>query len=372
MFERFHEVVKNRHQYAREWKERTGGKVVGYFCCYTPEEILYAAGILPVRIVGGLEPTDPAEPYLHCMFCPFCRDCLSQGLTGKYDYLDGIVMAQSCLHIHQTFDSWRMHLPINYSYYIFMPTLIKSPHAKANLVAELSGFKDSLEKWTGKEISDEALDVAIDIYNSNRRLMREIYELRKGDELPLSGVEAMEIVLSSMFMDKKEHNALLREVKKRLPGRGDRAASGPRLMIAGGEIHNPEVLRIIEESGANIVIDELCMGTRYFWNMVPSEDDRLCAIATRYLEKPSCPLKDGLSRSRLNYIARLIEDYRVQGAFLFYEKFCDPHEFDIPHMEELFKKKDIPNYFIELDVTLPAGQIRTRAEAFLEMLDLEL
>ena len=84
MVDRFRDWDKNRHTYAKAWKEKTGGKVVGYFCTYVPEEILYAANILPVRILGGHEPQDVSEAHIFGMFCPFCRDCLAQG-DDSYD-----------------------------------------------------------------------------------------------------------------------------------------------------------------------------------------------------------------------------------------------------------------------------------------------
>ena len=143
-------------------------------------------------------------------------------------------------------------------------------------------------------------------------------------------------------------------------------------MVAGGEIHDPRLLATLEQAGSNIVIEELCVGSRYFWNEVIPAEDRLSAIATRYMERPPCPTKDSVSRVRLQHIMNLINDYKVQGVFLIQQKFCDPHEFDIPVIGRLLKEKGIPSYFTELDVTIPFGQIRTRAEAFLEMLQIEL
>lgn len=101
----FEEIFKNRHAYARVWKERTGGKVLGYFCTYFPEEIAYAAGILPVHILGSHEPQDISERYIYSMFCPFCRDCLAQGLNS-------IAMANSCNHIRQAYASWYAMSPL--------------------------------------------------------------------------------------------------------------------------------------------------------------------------------------------------------------------------------------------------------------------
>src|SRR5512145_2442572 len=100
---RFRGWFEDRHGYARAWKARTGGPVAALFCSYVPEEILAAAGVLPVRVYGGHAPQDVTERHLFGMFCPFCRDALSQGLLGRYDYAEGAVIAQSCLHLRQAF-----------------------------------------------------------------------------------------------------------------------------------------------------------------------------------------------------------------------------------------------------------------------------
>ncbi|NIW10485.1 MAG: benzoyl-CoA reductase, partial [Gammaproteobacteria bacterium] len=110
-FETFRKWIDNRHEYAKTWKERTGNRIVGYFCTYVPEEILYAANILPVRILGSHEPPTVTEPYIFAMYCHFCRDCLAQGLKEKFDYLDGIVEGQACIHLRQAFNAWRLHIP---------------------------------------------------------------------------------------------------------------------------------------------------------------------------------------------------------------------------------------------------------------------
>ncbi len=364
--------MKGRHDYARSWKERTGGRVLGYFCTYVPEEIVYAAGILPVRIMGSHEPQDVTEPYLYGGFCPFCRDCLAQGLLGRYEYVEGVAIARSCVHIYQTFDSWQRHLPVSYSHYLSMPSRVTIPSAPGYLRAELVQFQRSLEEWTGAPIPDESLDRAIDIYNTNRRLMREIYELRRGDSPPISGTQAMEMVLSGMFMDKEEHNGLLQELLAQLPGPGGNGSVGTRIMVLGSENDDTEVIRLIESLGGRVVIDDHCSGSRYFWGEVVPGEDRLAALAARYLEKPPCPQKDLVERHRLEHILRLAQEYRVEAAVLIHEKFCDPHEFDNPAIESMFRERGIPCLTLELDTTVPAGQFRTRLEAFLEMLQLEI
>lgn len=375
VMDRFAEVAKNRHEYARDWKKRTGGRVLGYFCTYMPEEILYAAGVMPVRILGSHEPQDVTERHIYSMFCPFCRDCLAQGLKGRFEYLDGVGMAHTCLHIRQSYASWVLHVPTkqNFSYYISMPAKPQSPRARPFLIKELEAFKKAVEEWVGKPITDKDLDKGIEVFNTNRQLMRQVYELRKAERPLVSGTECMQMVLASQCMDKAEHNDLLRRfIKDELPRRTGRDA-GTRLMIIGSEDDDTEFLSMAESLGSTVVTDDHCTGTRYFWNDVPKNTDRLAAIADRYIAKVPCPEKDWEERRRWTHISKLADDYKVQGVLMIQQKFCDPHEFDIPPLMKMLKEqKNIPSLFLEFDVTVPAGQFRTRIEAFLETLQLEL
>jgi len=373
MFTKLKEWTDQRHDYARAWKKKTGGKVIGYFCTYAPEEIMYAAGVLPVRLLGSHEPLDITEPYIFGMFCPFCRDVLAQGLKGRYDYLDGIMIAHSCLHIRQSYASWKLHVPTGFTYYLPMPNHVQSPSATPCLTQELASFKEAVEEWTGKSVTNEALDSAIEVYNTNRRLMRQIYELRRSENPPLTGLEAMYMTLSSQLTDKAEHNKVLEQILKDLPERKLDRKTGIRLMMLGSENDDISFIEMVEGmQRATFVIDEHCTGSRYFWNEVIPDQDRLKAVATRYVDRPRCPSKDWPARDRFKHILQLAKDYKVEGALLIQQKFCDPHEIDIPPLQELLNKNGIPTYFLEFDVTVPLGQFRIRIEAFLEMLEGDL
>ncbi len=371
-FDQFKKIFEKRHQYARDWQARTGGKVFGYLCTYVPEEIIYAAGILPVRVLGSHEPQDVTEPHIYTMFCPFSRDVLAQGLQGRYSYLDGIVYAHSCLHMRQAFAAWTKHVPMKYNRYIFVPAKIQSPRAEPLLTKEIEDFRKSLEDFTGKKITDAAIEHSIEVYDTNRRLMKQIYELRKGEQPPLSGTEAAYMVLASMLSDKAEQNKLLEKTLKELPNRKDIPKPGTRLMVISSILDSIEFLQLVEKFDALIVTDDVCDGTRYFWNETPKDKDRIQAIAKRYIERPPCPAKDWEKRNRFPYILNLAKEYKVQGAIVVQQKFCDPHEFDIPPIMNMLKENNIPTLFLEFDITVPVGQFLTRVEAFLEMLQLDL
>ncbi len=368
MIEQFSEWQKNRHEYAKEWQQRTGGKVMGYFCTYVPEEILYAAGVLPVRILGSHEPQDVTEPHIFAMFCPFCRDCLAQGLKGRYDYLNGLMIAQSCLHIRQAFWSWEKHVGgLEYTKFFIMPHKVQSKDAPEFLRGEIEDFRKEVEEWTGNKITDEALDNAIAVYNKNRELMRKLYDLRKGPNPPITGEEAMEISMAMVMVDKAEHNRALEELLEKLPSRTD-TPSGTRLMIVGSEDDDLKFLNMVEESGGLFVIDEHCTGSRYFWNQVVPGDDRLMSIAKRYIDRPPCPTKDWEERRRIPHILKLAKEWDVAGAIIMQQKFCDPHELDFVAIKKALEDNDVPNLFLEFDVTVPIGQFKIRVEAFLEMI----
>ena len=367
MLEMFHEWYVARHEYAREWKKKhPDGKVMGFFCTYVPEEILYAADVLPVRILGSHEPQNVTEPHIFGMYCPFCRDCLAQGLLGRYNYLDGIMISQSCLHIRQAFTSWQMHVDVPFSYYLPMPHNVQSPHAVNFLTEELKTFKQAVEEWTGREITEADLDRGIEKMNRSRRLMKQAFLTRRAEVPPMTGLEAMYLSVSNQWIDKDEHSdALERVIAAELPGRDVGKSDVPRLMILGSEDDDTEFVKMAEDCGAVFVIDDHCTGTRYFWNEVENGGgDRLEAIARRYINRPACPTKDWPERTRSNHILSLARDWNVAGAVVIQQKFCDPHELDIPPQRKMLEENGIPSLFLELDVDRAHRPVQDQGRGF--------
>jgi benzoyl-CoA reductase subunit C len=171
------------------------------------------------------------------------------------------------------------------------------------------------------------------------------------------------------MIDKIEHSNIVEESLKELQTRKLETPTGQRLMIIGSEDDDSKFIEMVESCGSTIVVDDHCTGSRYFWNQVePDGEDRLLAIAKRYIERPRCPTKDWEERSRIPHIMDLAKEWNVSGAILLQQKFCDPHELDIPAIKKELESNGIQTLFLELDVTVPIGQFKTRVEAFLEML----
>ncbi len=372
MIEDFKKIYDNRHTYMQEWKEKNPDwKVMGYMCSYMPEEILYAANVLPVRMLGGHEPQNVTEPHILGMFCPFCRDVLAQGLLGKYDYCDAIGITHTCKHLNQAFESLVLHKGVE-NFFIPMPNKLQCKQALPYYSGILGLFKKQIEEWTGNTITDDDLKRGIEIVDENRRLMREVYETRKVEDPPISGVDSMLMVCASQMYDKVEVNKIIADVlKNELPGRKAMDDPGIRLMILGSENDDVKFLTMVEDVGASIVIDDHCTGSRYFWNTTEPGDDLMSVIADRYLKRPPCPIKDMPRRSRIPHIQGLAREWDVAGVIIIQQKFCDPHELDKVAVNKALGEAGFSTLYLEFDVTVPIGPFRIRVEAFLETLGSE-
>lgn len=142
-------------------------------------------------------------------------------------------------------------------------------------------------------------------------------------------------------------------------------------MSIGSENDALDFLEMVESLGATFVIEDHCTGSRYFWNEVIPNQNRLAAIADRYIDRVPCPDKDWPERKRFDHIVDLVKEYNVQGAVMLWQKFCHIHQCDTPPLTKLLRENGVPSYIFELDVVVPMGQLRTRAEAFLETLAAE-
>ena len=375
--EKFQEIYENRGDYIRNWKSKNqNGKVLGCFCTYVPEEIAYAGGVLTTRMLGSHEIEDETAPHIFGMFCPFCRDVLAQGLKGRANYIDGICDGNCCMHLLQAYEAWAINVkPQSKILRVDVPSQVENPFSVQYLTGEIECFMRDIEEWVGRKITDDDLDHAIDVFNENRRLMKQIYELRKASNPPITGLECMYMVVSGQLMDKEDHNVLLREAIEGLKDRKPDRETGTRLMLIGSENDDVAFISMLENGmslPSTVVIDEMCTGTRYFWDEIVPDENRIQAIAARYINRTPCPAKDFPNRIRFDKALKFAKEWNVEGVLTLQQKFCDPHEMDTPALRAFFEKNGLRSYFLELDVTVPIGQFSTRVEAFIESLMLDI
>lgn len=368
MSNQFADLLRERHANAQRWKV-SGRGIVGTFCIYTPDEVLYAAGLIPVRVMGINEPPSRSDTHLQPFYCPLSRSCLDQALRGDYGYLDGLVTAYSCDTYRGIFQLWQRHVPVPYSRILGMPSRVDLPEAQTLLVEELAEWVASLEESFQRPISPESLRHAIQTYNANRALLRELYRLRQEEAPRMSGAEALEAILAGMVCPKEQHTQLLKEFLREVNDRPFGSSRLPRLLLVGSELDNPEIVGLIELAGAVVVADDLCTGSRSLWNdCLDGEADPLAAIASRYLNLIPCPTKYPIE-GRYQHLLRLVDQFRVQGVVILQQMFCHPHELEYPHLQGILRERRIPFVCIALDATYSAEEIQTQAEELIERID---
>jgi len=365
---------------AKELKEQ-GQKVIAYVCALVPLEVIAAAGFIPFRIRGDVnEPITKGDVNLETIACPYARSCFDVSAKGKYSFCDGLAIPHSCDSIARTYSVWRYVLGFPYSHFVNVPHTVNASSLDF-FKADIENFRKSLEQLANKEISDSELASYVELYNENRQKVMALYALRKQDPPLLSGVEMIKVLLACVSLPVQEANQLLDEVREEVTVR--KAAGSkklPRIMVFGSTVDNPALMSLIEESGANVVVDNLCLGTREFWPQTPVTADPVEGIAERYLNRVNCPRtckerKEGETfaddlESRFGDMGKLIRDYAVDGVILYIYKYCDPFGFEIPARKAYLESLHVPVLYIEDEYSAGTiGSLRTRIQAFLEVIE---
>lgn len=365
--EKFENYREGRHQVAKAWKSKTGGKVLGTICCSVPEEIIHAAGMLPVRLLGEHQPNIEADLHFPTNLCPYCKSWFNQLLKGEYDYLDGIVIPNVCNIVKATYGFSKYLLKLSYVHFVDVPQRI-SPEGVEFFSKDLVNFKKSLADFSGKVISDEALRHSIDVYNESRTLLENLYVLRKKFPAVIKGSEAQSVVISSMLMPKEEHSRLLSRLIKDMEKVDKAPEKRVQLFISASILDDTDFLELIEECGGNVIADDMPMGSRYFHGLVDTKDKPLHALAERYLTKIACPRKM-LPAERLAFSLGKMEGANIAGTIIHSMRACDPHLYEYPLLRQEMERRGLPVLFFRGEETsTEREQQKTDIEAFIEML----
>lgn len=358
--------------------QKKGGKVFGTFCIYVPDEIIFAAGGIATGLCGGSQFWVPGgEKVLPKSTCPLIKASVGARLDRTCPFFriaDMYVGETTCDGKKKAWEILAKDVPIHV---MDMPQM-KRPKDIQKWADEIRSFKDAVEVFTGRQVTAESLREAIKLINNKRRALSRVYACRKSDNIPISGKDALLVTQIAFYDDPARcaemANKLADELEQRnrdgisvFPNRTKRILlTGTPLAIPNWKIHH-----IVETSGAAIVCEEMCTGTRYFEHLVDESqttlDDQIDALAERYM-KNNCACFTP-NTGRMDDILRLAEEYHVDGVIDVNLKFCTLYDTEGRSVELALKKAGIPVLGIETDYTdTDAEQIRTRVEAFLEML----
>ncbi len=362
-------IVQNKQKKAQELKDQ-GNSLIGYICCFAPPEIIYAAGAIPYRITGKpSENVSEVDAYLEPYGCPYVRNCFGQYLKGRLDFLDGLVIPHSCDMVQRLYGIWTYYHPLKYNRMINVPHQLY-PWSRDFYRRELWFFKESLEVYMGQNISSEAINDSIILYNRLRKLIRELYKYR-GSEYPfLRGSELMETLVAGEILPPEEFEKLLEEALEEIKKRKMPLDQRERLLVWGSIQDHSLLFEIIEQAGGLVVADDTCLGMRLWNEDILISEDPYQSLEEYYFYKFQCPRTDrGADLNRFEYIRKRAENYNVQGIICYIISFCDPHKLDYPDLRDYMEKHGYPTLLIDDNYNLQGvGGINTRIQAFMELL----
>ncbi|HID94612.1 MAG TPA: 2-hydroxyacyl-CoA dehydratase [Candidatus Latescibacteria bacterium] len=350
-----------------DWK-RNGGRAIGCLCAMVPVEIINAAGLFPLRLVGNRETVERSREYFSNYSCYFVQSILESALNGGCDLLDGVVFSYTCDCIRFLSAIWEKVVDLPYFYFLNNPHCGNAEGAETFFMEEMKNFVNSLEELSGGEISDESLLDSIQLYNRLRSCYQRIDELRIGAKI--SGSQAAELTLYGLMSPP----SIAVERLTRIISEGDFTppAEGPRVMALGGVHPDLDIFHLVESLGGNIIADDFCMVGRCAEDEIDiTEDDLLFILSRFYLnQRTQCPCMttEGRFQRRLDYIMKKIKLGSVDGVVFTIQRYCDPHQLDYPDLSAALADRGIPTLLVEVEQSIYSEPIKNRLEAFVEML----
>ena len=364
---RIKELINNKEK---------GGKVVGTFCLYVPDEIILAAGGVSVGLCGGAQFSIPAaEAILPRNLCPLIKSAFGfkiEKICPYFEVADFVVGETTCDGKKKVWELLDDYIP---TYMVETPQM-KKANDMLLWFEEIKAFKGKMEKEAGLSISTDHLEEKIKLVNKKRRAIQRVFNTRKASPVPISGKDAL-LVSQIAFYDDPERftskvDELADELEERVKqGKGVVDEKTARIMVSGCpmSIPNWKLHNTIETSDGVVVCEESCVGTRYFNNLVeedcPTMDGKLKAIAERYL-KINCSCFSP-NEERIDQILQYVKEYKAAGVIHYTLQFCHTYNVEFVKVKEALKKAGVPVLEIETDYSEgDAGQLNTRVEAFIE------
>ena len=357
-----------------------GKKVVGTFCVYVPDEVVIAAGGIVTGLCGGSQFWVPdGEKYLPKDTCPLVKASIGArfGKTCPFFRIADLFVGETtCDAKKKAYEILAEDAP---TYIMDMPQM-KRPQDVDKWANEIELFKTRMEELTGNKVTVEKLAEAIHIINEKRRAIQRVYNARKNaNNIPISGKDALEMIQIAFFDDPERCALMCNKLADELDERNANGVSvfpagTKRIMISGTPmaIPNWKMHHLIETCGGAVVCEEACTGTRYFEGLVDETqttlEGQIRAIAERYMGINCACFTP--NPGRVEDVLRLAKEYNVDGIIDVNLKFCNLYNTEKRTIGAAAAKAGIPYLALETDYDdADAGQLRTRIEAFIEMMD---
>jgi benzoyl-CoA reductase/2-hydroxyglutaryl-CoA dehydratase subunit BcrC/BadD/HgdB len=355
-----------------------GRKIIGTFCVFVPEEIVLAANAIQVGLCAGAEAgQEAAEKVLPRNTCALIKSFVGFKLSRLCPYLEScdlVIGETTCDGKKKAYEVFADYAPV----YVMEIPQMKNACDRDLWRTEVLRFKDKIEEVTGKTITAEKLKAAIKLVNERRRVLQRLNRLRAAVPTPISGRDVILANQISFYDDPVRFTAKINELCDELEarvkaGEGIVPKETPRLLLSGCPMAVPnwKVPFVIESSGAVVVGEESCIGTRNTRDLVDESAQTLEAmidvLVERYMRIDCACFTP--NNERLDHIVEMAKDLKVNGVIHYALSFCQPYAMEAYKVAKVLEKAKIPMLPIETDYSMEdVEQLKTRVEAFVEMI----
>ena len=363
---------------AREWKSaQPGRKVVGFLPIYVPREIIHAAGMLPLGIVGGGDKLEVihGDAYYQSYICRIPRSTVELGLSGRLDFVDAMLFPSICDVIRNLSGMWKLMFPGVYSRYFDVPQNYVDEIGGNYYRNELTELRDELGKLRGAPIADDELRHSIAVYNENRRLVRELYGYRAEQPWQTPASEVHLLMRAGLVLPVEQHSAMLRDYLAASRAQQRQRRDNCRVVLTGVFCEQPplNLIKSLELAGCYVVDDDLLLVTRWLTSDVPLEGDPLRNLASAFLHhsESTAAKFEPDQREKGQHLVRAVKRTRAEGVIFACPSFCDPALLDRPILQHVLAAAGIP--YIAFKYAENSGQmqpIREQAGTFADSIKL--
>jgi benzoyl-CoA reductase subunit C len=362
----------------KAWKAAVPGrKAIGYMPVYVPRELIHAAGMLPVGILGGGDSLEviQGDAYYQSYICRIPRSTIELGLTGRLDCLDGMLFPSICDVIRNLSGMWQILFKDKYVKYVDVPQNYQDSVGGNFYIQEMETVRDDLGRLRGTPITDAELNASIRVYNDNRAAVRELYAYRAAKPWQAPTSEVYLLLRAGMVLPPEEHTVLVRDYIAATDAVARPKRDNARVVINGSFCEQPPLglIKSIEMSGCYIVDDDFMLVTRWLLDEVPADANPLDELSKAFLHRSaSTAAKYETTREEKGvFLMKQVKSGAAEGVIFAAPSFCDPALLERPMLQDVLKKRGIPyTAFKYAENTGQMAPIREQAGTFADSIKL--
>lgn len=351
-------------------REETGKDLVGCFPIHTPEEIVYAAGCVPVGMWGGRTEIQLADKYLQSFCCSIMRTNVELAMRGTYDMLKAVIIPTFCDTMKCIVENMKLAMPKVPTIAMAYPQHRTLSAGVEYTVSEIKRVRHQLELILGKIITERKIEEAFAVYEEYRQAMRRFTEISAEHPDIITARKRHLLIKAGQFMDKAIYTRMIKEISRGLEDELPSGFQGTRVVVTGLLSEPIEMLDIFDENHVAIGADDLSLGSR-LWRTSTRRDvnDVFQKMACRIADQEGDTFLYEPEKKKGQMLVDMAEECRADGIIVLMMKFCDPEEYDYPIYKEEVEAASVPMLYLEIDQQLTSfEQIRTRVQSFTEML----